>query len=81
MTRRGERPTVTNPSPATKFRITRVSESETPGSFGFRAFLFKAGDAELARLIAAVESAADAVRAHADEALRTDADRNQPGLF
>ena len=67
MTRRGERPTVTNPSPATKFRITRVSE--------------KAGDAELARLIAAVESAADAVRAHADEALRTDADRNQPGLF
>ena len=27
-----------------------------------------AGDAELARLIAAVESAADAVRAHADEA-------------
>ena len=39
------------------------------------------GDAELARLIAAVESAADAVRAHADEALRADADRNQPGLF
>jgi len=24
-----------------------VSESETPGSFGFRAILFKAGDAEL----------------------------------
>ena len=41
----------------------------------------KAGDAELARLIAAVESAADAVRAHADEALRAEADRNQPGLF
>ena len=40
-----------------------------------------AGDAELARLIAAVKSAADAVRAHADEALRADADRNQPGLF
>ena len=41
----------------------------------------KAGDAEVARLIAAVESAADAVKAHADEALRAEADRNQPGLF
>ena len=40
-----------------------------------------AGDVELARLIAAIESAADAVRAHADEALRAEADRNQPGLF
>ena len=39
------------------------------------------GDAELARLIAAVESAADAVRAHADEVLRAEAARNQPGHF
>ena len=39
------------------------------------------GDAELARLVVAVESAADAVRAHADEVLRAEADRNQPDLF
>jgi len=39
------------------------------------------GDAELARLVAAVESAADAVRAHAVEAIRADQERKQPGLF
>ena len=39
------------------------------------------GDAALGRLIAAVETAADAVRAHADEVLRAEADRNQLGLF
>jgi len=38
-------------------------------------------DAELARLVAAVESAADAVRAHAVEAIRADQERRQPGLF
>lgn len=39
------------------------------------------GDAELARLVQAVESAADAVRAHAVEAIRADQERAQPGLF
>lgn len=38
-------------------------------------------DAELVRLVAAVESAADAVRAHAVEAIRADQERKQPGLF
>ena len=39
------------------------------------------GDAELARLVQAVESAADAVRVHVTEAARVELERSQPGLF
>ena len=38
-------------------------------------------EAELAWLVQAVESAADAVRGHVQETIRAEADRNQPGLF
>jgi hypothetical protein len=39
------------------------------------------GDAELARLIAAVESAADAVRTHAQASIKERSERDQPRLF
>lgn len=39
------------------------------------------GDAELARLVRAMEAAADAVRAHALEAIRSESERRQPWLF
>jgi hypothetical protein len=39
------------------------------------------GDAELARLVQAVESAADAVRAHTAETIRAESARDQLDLF
>lgn len=39
------------------------------------------GDAELARLIAAVESAADAVRIHAQSEIKKRSEFDQPRLF
>jgi hypothetical protein len=38
-------------------------------------------DSDLARLVQAVESAADDVRIHVQASIKAESDRNQPGLF